>query len=1239
MKIAIIADLQPTGDRLDEFRRQLDAAIDVALEERCPILAIAGDVFEAGNIGDAHRPTGAILRAVCEPLRRFLGRSKSNEIVCVRGNHDTDNDGPDDALAALEAMDLTRVFVARRSQWWGSLIHKINIACLPWRWAGEDPDTPPDAEAELEALLADDLPPRGFPRLLLGHVQVLGAKYNSLRVCEGGTWIVSQEKLRELVTRYKIDRVAFGDFHLRDVDLAGLGMGGFMGNLWQQNFSHVGNPQGLEVWNTETGEVVWHELREARRHSIWIVDRPQDVEGVVSVITNASDFNHNRVWLKTDGFDLDRATKRSIEELGIRVSAINVKRVERVARLESADKLSLTDDRALLEGYITTRQLEISKEAIARLEDGLEEIIKDNPRLGKGDEADRVATVTPLRTRICGIGRHADTEIVWEGLPELVAVHGDNGAGKTTAVGGLYAALYNALPGYTGNLYDNLTAHGSGDALVEADFEVGGRRYRARREIIGGNSKNPEQERWLYDLDTGAIIAGPKDFDFRAAVDRIVGNSDTALATWFMTANREGDLTEIAPAERRALFGRLLGLERLDAVSDAAAEKASEARSMAKAAEVPPSKIEEAKVAVEEAVGHLEVVKVLAAQRRLAVQSQEAEHAKAAAALAELDADDSSLRAAIASHERLVVELRTLDADLEAARRDVDSLQAQAAGLTAAREAADKLDDARAVVKELQIQVAAADKHRAWALETTRLADVVDRGIEVIASLETASGVTQETRELAAQIPAIEAEYQAAAARVKQAQAALLAWETERAGIASRLQRAGEELARVEDQLSKKPETPFGSDCAPCPFMKAWMDLPARKEEIERKVELIRLELREKEASKPSTELEDLTPIIRRGESARGAQRALQAAAETEAKLKDTRDRLDKAERNLHAHTFSEPPAVIPPHQATLDEANQKAQDLAILAAGVKPAEAAAAMLETRQAALATMTQRKGSLAKALEEARGPAERAKAALTQREELRRRAQDLVNLQIDTLRQARAALDKANHDVGVATARLQESEARLQEAEQARANYLALLERQKDFELLRRAFGREGIQPLLVEVSVPDLEAVTSELLTEAFDRPSELAIRTLSETRKGDMIEDFRLEVADENGARDISRFSGGEREIFSLLLRLAVGLWIARRRGASLESVFVDEAFNKLDPSRTKRVVEILLRVSRHFRRIVLLTPKGDVAAHFPARIEVRPSLDGSAIRYIGATPAEPITMPTPDPVLETVTT
>lgn len=1225
MKVAIIADLQPTGDRLDEFRCQLDAAIDVAINHGTELLAIAGDVFEVGNIGDRHRPTGAILRAVCEPLRRYLSAHAENEIVCVRGNHDTDNDSEDDALVALEAMDRHRVKIIRRSVWWIANCG-LAVAGLPWRWAGDDPDTPPDAEAELDALLNDGpVCTSPTPRLLLGHVQVLGARMNALRTCEGGNWCVSREKLQELVEFHMIDRVALGDFHLRDVNLAGPGRGGYIGNLWQQNFSHEGNPAGVEVWDTETGRAVFHEIYAARRHQIILAASPDEAMRLALAAHEANEDPAKykcRVWIKTDGFDLSRADKAAIEALGIRVSAINVQRIERVARLENAESLSLTDDRALLDGYIATRKIELAPDERARIDRALDSIIEDNPKLGRGERAERIGAITPLRTRICGVGRHVDTEIIHEGLPDLVVVTGPNGAGKTTAIGALYTALYNRVPGYSGNLYDNLMANGDGSALIECDFEVGGKGYRVVREAIGGNSKNPEQERWLYDLETLTPIAGPKDADFRAAVERLVGDEATALATWFMTASRDGDLTEIAPADRRALFGRMLGLERLDAVSEAAGEAAKELRARVKQAEATMPSIEEAEGAIAQAESDLLVATTARDTAAAVAEKSRAARNDAAAEVERLKAGDEGHRAVVADYDRLTGESDRLSADEDAAIDEIERLGAQASGLEKACEARKLLVEARADLKELEIQKNAADKRREWENRRERLVESIASKKAIVESLEQATGVTEETRAMAGRLDELLAEYTRLKGQNERLETAGREWEKREGEIARVVDQWERQVEHLKERIAAAPKGLFAEKCAPCPLLVESAGLPAKLAEAQKALDAAKADAEAHADKNPylTASKVDLEPIIKKGEAARSAKRTVEQAQATEARRALAEIDVHDAEKALTTHDRAEPPTSIDPGDK-LAQARERVDTLVEMAAGEQTARTAMEMLKARRESYERLKARKDAVAKELAAIQPKYELAVAALNARQEAATSAASVLEKAEADLSRAQDDLDKANTALGTAQARCKEKRARWEEAVAKRAEYETLLGELRAREFIKTAFGREGVQPLLIEVSVPELESVATELLTTAFERDVALGIRTQSETRKGDLVEDFRLEIADENGARDVARFSGGEREIFSLLLRLSVGMWLARRRGAPLETITIDESFNKLDPGKVDSVVEILGNVARHFKRIVLITPKPDVAAKFPAQIRVSASFDGSRVEYIGCAP------------------
>ena len=76
--------------------------------------------------------------------------------------------------------------------------------------------------------------------------------------------------------------------------------------------------------------------------------------------------------------------------------------------------------------------------------------------------------------------RH-DVEVNFEDLgPGLIAIVGDNGAGKSNLIGSLFASLYRQLPGQKRPLYDFAT-----DAQPEIDvcFSVNGERYRSLLKI------------------------------------------------------------------------------------------------------------------------------------------------------------------------------------------------------------------------------------------------------------------------------------------------------------------------------------------------------------------------------------------------------------------------------------------------------------------------------------------------------------------------------------------------------------------------------------------------------------------------------------------------------------------------------------------------------------------------------------------------------------------------------------
>ncbi len=152
---------------------------------------------------------------------------------------------------------------------------------------------------------------------------------------------------------------------------------------------------------------------------------------------------------------------------------------------------------------------------------------------------------------------HKDTQIEFPFGVTVLA--GPNGAGKTSIIDAIFVALFNTKP--RGEGFSDLIRYGAREARVELEFEEGGVPYRiVWKRKKGHNSLGYE----LYRADRNILIAHGVSA-VKAEVENIIGiDRDSAVNS---TLIRQGEITSLldqAPAKRKELIGKLLGLERLE---------------------------------------------------------------------------------------------------------------------------------------------------------------------------------------------------------------------------------------------------------------------------------------------------------------------------------------------------------------------------------------------------------------------------------------------------------------------------------------------------------------------------------------------------------------------------------------------------------------------------------------------------------------------------------------------------
>ncbi len=169
-------------------------------------------------------------------------------------------------------------------------------------------------------------------------------------------------------------------------------------------------------------------------------------------------------------------------------------------------------------------------------------------------------------------------------------------------------------------------------------------------------------------------------------------------------------------------------------------------------------------------------------------------------------------------------------------------------------------------------------------------------------------------------------------------------------------------------------------------------------------------------------------------------------------------------------------------------------------------------------------------------------------------------------------------------------------------------------EKIYRDLAEAFGKKGIQALLIETARPEIEDEANKLLGRMTDNRMHVKIETQRETKKGDTIETLDINISDELGTRNYEMFSGGEAFRIDFAIRIALSKLLARRAGAPLPTLIIDEGFGTQDTVGIEKLKEAINSIKDDFEKILVITHIEEFRDAFPARIDVVKTAAGSTI-------------------------
>jgi exonuclease SbcC len=183
------------------------------------------------------------------------------------------------------------------------------------------------------------------------------------------------------------------------------------------------------------------------------------------------------------------------------------------------------------------------------------------------------------------------------------------------------------------------------------------------------------------------------------------------------------------------------------------------------------------------------------------------------------------------------------------------------------------------------------------------------------------------------------------------------------------------------------------------------------------------------------------------------------------------------------------------------------------------------------------------------------------------------------------------------------------------EQMLAERSAVTLRIQRLRLLEKACSREGVQALLIERALPEIEDDANELLERLTGGQMRVVFDTQKRLKTSDRLaETLDIRIVDSAGERPYENFSGGEQFRVNFAIRLALSRILARRSGARLQTLVIDEGFGSQDANGRQRLVEAINTIQDDFERILVITHIDELRDAFPARIEVQKGIEGSSI-------------------------
>jgi len=821
---------------------------------------------------------------------------------------------------------------------------------------------------------------------------------------------------------------------------------------------------------------------------------------------------------------------------------------------------------------------------------------------------------------------------------------GNNGNGKSSLIDAMTWALW----GKTRAKSDDELIHlHEAEMQVEFDFAVGEQTYRIIRKHARPKRQGRSGQTLLdFQIATGdgfkSISGDSKDQTQRKIIDILHMDYATFINSALLLQGRADEFATKRPLERKQVLADILGLGFYDELEERAKELAKEQEADGAQLESAIKEIEDelAQKPIYEAeleqaqAGLSQIEKVITEQEsRLSSLRREKEALEnkrqqltlleehLTTTKRELERRDQEVKqyqSRIKEYEELIAQRPSIEegyAQLTEARKQNDELN-QKLGLLV------KLRDNKSQL-EMSIERAQADlitEHKLAQSRITELEATSQRLPQLKSELQQAEA---QLRQLAEQEETLNRRKQTSQELRQQVNY----MESSQINLKQEIAEIQEKINILSAQLEAKCplcETELGKDGLKRIEVKYAADRESKAESLKRKQ--FELAGRKSELESVEGEISQLEAKLNQDKASAQGRVSLLNQTVTQAQaadnqLNEERKKLNEIEQRLarkeFAATEQQALARVEEELGRLDYDSEQHEQVRHRLAELEQHEAPKRRLEEAERLINEVTE---ALHKAEEASQELQLRLETENQKGQELSRELEALPKLasdltQAEAKHQTLAAEQKqAQEIVGSAKEKLQHC-AELEIKKREKEKLLSQASREgKLYNDLAQAFGKKGVQAMLIEMALPEIEAEANKLLARMTDNRMHVKIEPLRPTKKGDMLETLDITIGDELGTRNYEMYSGGEAFRINFAIRIALSKLLARRAGAPLPTLIIDEGFGTQDIAGIEKIKEAINSIQDDFDKILVITHMEELRDAFPTRIDVIKTAQGSTL-------------------------